>query len=410
MKFAYDHSFKRFVIILVGFCVLLILPRHAVGTCSEAFEIFYLGQDLKDEADAHRRERGKVTLSPDPDSRPPMRQGPWYTLPYRFLGWALDGPHSSATEHTLEYRGNTIPNVVAQYDWPMGTYRYFPEVGRFPEGCQVGVPIIGGIGALETSHAGTTAEWVRIFAEPKSSTAKKTAGLLRTEGLALVPTTAETLDWPWQGNAVLTPRWDLLAVSARTRRWSELGDTTRTLGRYLHGYRASGPKGMKVVPLGQSAGCAFVGAVNQSNSKLMDAMILIGPVIPGKEAGGPESDANYRSLVERGAFKPNLQSFDWASRQIGQMDWSSQYDPFGGKPVLIMVGELDPEVPETTKRWLRTMAERFPDRVEFHVIPGAPHNVLTSFKRGDLTYRSEYAWSLIHKFLHRHGLSGAIAP
>lgn len=103
-------------------------------------------------------------------------------------------------------------------------------------------------------------------------------------------------------------------------------------------------------------------------------------------------------------FEPNDISFKWASELIEKMTWANHEDPFRGKPTLILVGENDKEVPSQTLAWLQTMAEKH-SHVHLHIIPGAPHDVLTPFKiratehQPDFTYDPSYAHSLIQLFL-----------
>lgn len=143
-----------------------------------------------------------------------------------------------------------------------------------------------------------------------------------------------------------------------------------------------------------------VGALHLSHAGVTaawhDLLVLIGPVIPGTAAGYVDSRNQLFELAGE-LFIPNWEAFYWADTVISQMNWGDLEAPFS-KPTLILVGEHDTDVPESTLRWLERQAARF-DHVHFHRIPGAGHNVL----RGGRDYDPTEAFAIIHRFLRQHG-------
>jgi pimeloyl-ACP methyl ester carboxylesterase len=88
------------------------------------------------------------------------------------------------------------------------------------------------------------------------------------------------------------------------------------------------------------------------------------------------------------------------------MNWGDFGMPFP-KPTLILVGENDTDVPESTLRWLEMQAARY-SHVHFHRIKDAEHNVLkgraildaAGVKIGE--YDPAEAFAIIHRFFRKY--------
>ncbi len=342
------------------------------------------------EATKHRESRGRIELlkAPSDGSGPGTESCAETVVAFAF------GEVSSEEIYQTSYRGKVLRDVLAQYLPWANTVRYLSD-SESRERAEIHMPIIGGIGSLETSHAGTGTRWFPILSNPAESGFQQARALLKKQKLKPATVACDAFDWPMSGNF-----YGHVKSTGNHGLWGTLPATAATLSRYLVETR---PTQSKQVPLCQSAGCAFLGEVNSRYPDLADGIIMIGPVIPGVAGGGPESEARFQLLAGR-AFLANWDAFHWASGLVNEMTWADASDPFFGKPTLILLGENDPEVPPKTVTWLKELAIRMP-HVELHIIPGARHDVLTPWTQFDGQgkavgyYSPAYALTLIHRFL-----------
>lgn len=308
----------------------------------------------------------------------------------------LTGPIDCPREIIL--RGDHLPGVLSEYDFSLGSQRYYVEASLRPERPRIAMPLFHGIGALETSHAGNTVRWARVFTNAKDRVRKRIAKDLAKQGIAWPPVVSETIDWPMSGNFV----GDVNEPGLVRDRWGTYDATRATLSHYFT--RTRGLYDVPyVVPIGQSAGAGLIGDLGLQRQ--LDGMILIGAAIPGINGQFEKSIANYLRLEKAGAFRANWPAFQWVKGILSQGDWTDAADPFL-KPTLILVGENDPEVPKELIAWFQELARTHP-MVEFHIVPGAYHDVLSERvlrnaageKMGE--YDPTFAYGLIADFLNR---------
>ncbi len=362
------------------------------------FHPFAGGQPLFDmEHSKHRYSRARMALAselrlPTPPPAPPSR-----FAAVRCFHALLKVIRSAFIE---EGPTTEIPDIVDFRDRNLMTYRYEvdPQL-TFPDP-EIIATLYHGVGALHLSHAGVTAPLVRSLSYPKDRRYKEIAKLLKKEGLNPIRILAETMDLPMAGNFLGHFEFD----QETKKKWGTPRAVGQTLGTHLNSRRQRYP-GMPSVGFGFSAGAAISGMPELSEQH--DMLVLIGPVIPGVAAGYADSRDQLFRLADD-LFIPNWEAFYWADTVISQMNWGDLETPFP-KPTLILVGENDTDVPESTLRWLELQASRF-SHVHFHRIKDAEHNVLKGRAIKDASgnkirdYEPTEAFAIIHRFLRTYGV------
>lgn len=215
------------------------------------------------------------------------------------------------------------------------------------------------------------------------------------------------IDKPFHGSGPFDPALRSLRATLDWR--AGYFDSLRSAGIPL----VSGSRSGESIPLAQ---------VNFENPGLLAGMIWMGPMHP--EAGYVEAIEGYvKTNVEtlRNFEQKNVeaepviltQSFDWFTSIRDELvaapnAWWRDASPLGSTPLLILVGEKDPEVPLATRAYYREMARRFPHQIFYVEIKGASHDVFAITEdtygntRGysrEAGERAAKAWDYVYWFL-----------
>ncbi len=305
---------------------------------------------------------------------------------------------SWGAERQIFFQNQPLDGVRAFYDGELGTFRYFIPRQNWPQNPRLILPIFHGIGALKTSHGGTPLRWSRAFSFPRDSIRKAVAKELAKQDRSLFSVVSETMDWPMSGNFVGSEKAHFFED-----RWGSGAATLSTLSGHFSRLRAH--YGIdRLVPIGASASPTLLG--DHRIQAQVDGLIFLGPVIPGVAAGFDESVAKFHRIAAEGKlFTPNWPAFHWWYKAVQGASWADAPQPFR-VPTLVLIGENDPEVPAQTRAWLENQA-RINPLVELYIIPGARHDVLTSYPLVNAggerigMYDPTGAYLLINDFLER---------
>jgi hypothetical protein len=328
--------------------------------------------------------RGRVEFDP------PFSPTQGETCPDKLASWEAD--------HRILFQGSPLEGVRAYYDPDLGTFRYYIPSNDLPANPSLILPIFHGIGALKTSHGGTPMRWSRAMSYPRDSLRKAIAKQLAKDGGKLTSVVSETMDWPMSGNFVGTG-----PTHSFEERWGSGPATLDTLSAHFARLRSRYAI-ERLVPIAASAAPVLLGA-HQIQSQV-SGLIFLGPVIPGEAAGFEQSVGNFHHIVSEGKlFTPNWPAFNWWYKAAKGATWADDPKPFR-VPTLVLIGENDPEVPARTRAWLEEQARTNP-LVELSIIPGARHDVLTSYPILNADgarigmYDPTAAYLLINDFLQR---------
>ncbi len=343
------------------------------------------------ENSTHRYARARMAVASDRKLQPatPSRFGPASCaalLLERFRS-SLAGKQGPLTD---------VSDIVDFRDRELMTYRYEVDPRLAFANPEMMATLFHGVGALHLSHAGVTAPLVRTLSYSQDRRHKEIAKVLKKEGNEPVRILAETLDLPMAGNFLGHFEFD----KETSEKWGTPEAVGRTLGTHLKRRKTLHPH-LPSVGFGFSAGAAFAGMPELRDQ--FDLLVLVGPVIPGTHY--PESRDRLFELADQ-LFVPNWEAFHWADTAIAQMNWGDIQKPFP-QPTLILVGEHDTDVPESTMRWLEQQASAS-DHVHFHRIKDAEHNVLKGRAVRDSSgtklrdYDPTEAFAIIHRFLRQY--------
>ena len=291
-----------------------------------------------------------------------------------------------------------VDNIVDFKDLELMTYRYEVDPKVAVSHPEYDATVIHGTGALYLSHGGATAPIVRNLSNPQDRRFKLVSKVLKSEKMVPIRINAKTFDLPIPGNFLGHFEFD----STTRAKWGSPRAVGETLGTYLTRRRAL-HGGRQSIGFGFSAGAAIVGMPELYDH--FDALVMVGPVIPGKEAKYNHSRERLFDLAGT-LFIPNWEAFYWADTVISAMNWGDRKTPFPN-PALILVGENDTDVSESTIEWLEFQASRF-SHVNFHRIKDAGHNVsrgrpiLDENGNKIRDYDPTEAFAIVHRFLHQY--------
>jgi hypothetical protein len=299
----------------------------------------------------------------------------------------------SAYEYRVFYRNQELKGLVARKDAYLDSFRYSLAERRVPEATEFMLTLMHGMGAAKTSHSGTTAPWIRTFAGLDKQ-GKRIAREWQERRRTPIRIAAEAIDLPESGHGAGP-------TAVRFGKYRSLEETYARFAKYQHHLRAetNSPQ-TKFGWLGQSASTELITQFHRFYPAAIDYSILIGPLHRDAELGFKHSyDLHLKEAAlpknEPRSFEPNWEAFHWVNRMYAEMPvFVPNEDPSGGKPMLVLIGENDKEVTESTVAYYRSLAERN-THIHFKIIPNAGHSVLTSSPGYDPTF----AYQQIMEFL-----------
>ncbi len=285
-----------------------------------------------------------------------------------------DGPAPCAAE--VSHRGQRFVGLVPVFMPDLGTTCYHSRKGVFPDGADVVMPLLHGVGPT-TSHAGSMFALLNVL-----TGSKKKPGRSRslTELRALPhhrPVGAVAIDLPGC-NGTPTP------------------DGVRQLDGYadwLAGWfrQLKSDSGTRLVPLARSASATPVAEINRRYPGLIDGVVLLSPMLPGD---AEHSNADLLRRVGLGECRLNTVGFELMNTLNAQTRWDKADEPFGATPVLILTGGLDTQVSDRARTRCRVWADRSP-HVEHINVTDATHDVLNLRNRAPALE----AFSRLYSFL-----------
>jgi hypothetical protein len=220
------------------------------------------------------------------------------------------------------------------------------------------------------------------------------------------PLSAVTSDVPFHGAGSMSEDYLLLENSLQWRQ------------KYYASLRVGT---LPVVAGSRSGESLLLGAFNQRHPEALDAMVWMAPVHP--TSGYAEGLKGYRDEVVALNVPINPLAFTWFAEMREQMmasadRWWERSDPTSGKPLLILVGENDKEVPELTRAAYRQWANQNP-HIFYVEVPGAGHDVFSVTEDTDgnkrrwtaeAELRAAKAWGYVYWFLRTQVLKETLEP
>ncbi|MEM6655247.1 MAG: hypothetical protein AAF596_05545 [Planctomycetota bacterium] len=265
-------------------------------------------------------------------------------------------PADPALSQAVEHKGQHFRGLASLWDESLGARRYRSAKGLMPDGADLFMPMLHGMGPI-TSHAGSMLATLNALTASKKNKSRSQSlkALRRLPGYRVLG--AEAIDLPaTHGDPVLPRCADLAGICDWLIDW--LTPVKQAIDA-------------PIVPIARSASAMLVLGVADRCPDLIDGIVFLSPMAPF-DAEHSNADLLRRVAAEECVL--NQTAFDYMNSLTTETDWDQQRDPFNGKPTLILTGELDTQVSPRVRRRCAEWAGSL-RHVDFEDVADAGHDV-----------------------------------
>jgi len=213
----------------------------------------------------------------------------------------------------------------------------------------------------------------RVFSQLKVMNAAKPEGTIHKALLAdghWIDTTTVAADLPFHGAGPQDPRYASLEGSLAWRK------------RYFQSLLEHKGPPQGLIGASRSGESLYLAQLAHENPGLFKGQIWMSPMHP--VAGFTDTIQGYNRQNIESKMDPNPHALRWFAntceeiyRLPAERRWWDSERGVPDLPILILVGEKDPEVPQSTRSKYKALAEKNPDTFFYVEVPGAGHDVFS---------------------------------